>query len=140
MARAVAERLVALALNSTRPDAAWLVEAIPALRGAGGRLEAVALAGPEFERAVGGGADVAYVMPVERSAGTDPCAMVRAAARGAPWLNAGAAEGGGTGALIPLIETRRTLLLRRGIGGVEVDGHGTPLLHGAWRETGPATP
>lgn len=137
-ARALAERLVALAVSPARPDGEWLREVVPGLVVAGGRIEAVALAGEAFGRALAGGEDVAYVVPVERNAATDPCDLVRAVIHGAPWLGAGAS--GMAGVVVPLVETRRTLLLRRGIRGVEVDGHGTPLLHRAWREAAAPTP
>ncbi|MGH7552415.1 MAG: hypothetical protein ACREMQ_05250, partial [Longimicrobiales bacterium] len=119
-ARALAERLVAL---MTRPGASddWMTTIIPERRD---RLVAAGLSGDELATAVRAGADAAYILPLSR-AGADPCAqigLVRGSVR-----------------VLPLVETRASVIVRRGLIGIETDARGTLLFGGArWREAGGA--
>ncbi len=147
-ARALAERLVALALDPRRPDAAWLADAVPELTRDGGRVVAAGLPAPAFAAALRAGRDAAYVLPVERGPATGPCDAFDEVAGRVPWLDRAAGDGGiaaapiaargrGVATIVPLLETRRTLIIRRGIGGVVVDGGGVLLLDGLRRAAEP---
>ena len=137
VARSLAERIVALALDARRADAAWLADAAPGLAGAR-PVRAAGLATGDFERALRAGGDAAYVVSVDT--GRDPCGTLEAAVAVAPWLLGPAPAGvvgGRQPTLLPLIETRGTLLVHQGVGGVSVDGRGVLRLehvHGARAE------
>jgi hypothetical protein len=73
----------------------------------GGRLRAVALAGQAFDQALAGGTELAFVTGVERMP-FDRCAP--AYLRGA----------------VPLVDTRRSVVVHRGGVGIAVLGDGTP--------------
>jgi hypothetical protein len=136
-ARSLAERLVALALDPSRADAGWLLELVPGLAGGVGPVGAAGLAAPAFAAALRAGRDAAYVVGVDVGAGRGPCESLREAIRLAPWLRTPRPFGAvGGSAVLPLVETRSTLVLRRGIGGLSVDGDGVLLLDGM-RSVGP---
>ena len=154
VAQALAERLVALAPEAGRA-AAWLADAAPELAAASARARAGTVGRDEdFAAALRRGA-APVVTRVDRVAGMDACAALAALLAAAPWLAItegpgapseaapGAREAAPVGAggprVVPLIETRPVVLLRRGVAGVAVDGHGTLLL-GRLRRTGGGTP
>jgi hypothetical protein len=125
VARALAERLVALA-----PRAAWLGTMLPDLGGAGPLPTAVGLAPAGFAAAVREGRDAGYVVAAERSLAMSACESLASLALWAPWL----ALPADADALTPspaamlLVDTRSTLVLRRGIVGAAVDGSGVLRL------------
>ncbi len=141
--RALAERLVALALDPRRPDAAWLVDALPGASlsrasPSGAPLTAEPLAARAFAEALGRGDEFAFIVPVDHSAGAAACDVLVDLFGHAPWTASGEGGGENGGAtIVPLIETRKTLIVRRGVGGVAVDGNGTLLLDAIRRASAP---
>ncbi|HEY8469274.1 MAG TPA: ABC transporter substrate-binding protein [Longimicrobiales bacterium] len=153
VARALAERLVALALaagpGGAGADAAWLADVAPALAAAGARARVVDPGSDaRYAAALRAGGAAAYVVPLEVVAGRDPCELVAALVERAPWLGesgrgpAAGAPGGASPAgddaprIAPLIETRPLLIVRRGIAGVAVDGSGMLVLDRLRRAVG----
>ena len=139
-ARSLAERLVALALAPERPESAWLSARVPELT-SGGRIAAAGLGEGAFEDALHVGSDAAFVVPVRRGELTQPCDLAAAAAARAPWLIAptGGASGRGP-AVLPLLETRSTLVVREGIEGIGVGGSGALRLERLRRVPREGTP
>lgn len=118
--RALAERLVAITAPSGYGSSdSWLSALLPESRA---RLTATGLAPAAFAAALRAASDAAYVLPVSRSA-TDPCAeigLVRTGIR-----------------LIPLVDTRATVILRSGLAGVQRDRRGILLFGGVhWKDAG----
>jgi len=154
VAQGLAERLVALAPEAGRA-AAWLADAAPQLAAAGARARAgTAARDDDFAAMLRRGAGPA-VVPVERAAGMDACGALDALRGAVPWLTNAQAHGAPTGEtiggqegapapgadgprVVPLIETRPVLLVRRGVAGVAVDGQGTLLLGRLHRTRGGA--
>jgi hypothetical protein len=133
--RALAERLIALALDPTRAQATWLGAMLPDLAGSGPRPTAVGLDPAEFATAVKAGLDAGYVVAAERSLAMFPCESLARLTHWAPWL----ALPADVDALTPapatmlLADTRSTLVLRREIVGAAVDGSGVIQLGGVRR-------
>lgn len=119
VAHGIAERLVALALAGER-SGGWLADAAPGLVRGEARPTTRSLGADAFAAALREGSGAAFVIAVPTGGA---CDLLRAAAARAPWV--------GATAIVPLVETRRTAIVRRGIGGVVVDGAGTLLLGGA---------
>jgi hypothetical protein len=129
-ARSLAERLVALALGPTGTDAEWLAGLLPAAGGGASPVRSVGLAPGAFAEALRAGRDAAYILPAERTPGR-PCDLMASALALAPWLLAEPDSADGRGpALAPLVETRPTLVLRRGVAGARIDGNGALRLEG----------
>ncbi len=114
-AAALAQRLVALARAGT--GAPWVHAA---LANGSARLTARGMSAGDFESALGSATAAGYVLPIRRTAASDPCDLLARARRRAPWL--------GPFELLPLVETRASAILREGVAGVTVDGAGTLLL------------
>jgi hypothetical protein len=112
-ARGLAERVVALAATG---------RILPVLGQArsGVRLVAVGLHGQPFAEALGSGADAGYVLSTERTV-LDPCTAAREGLAAAPW----------PGTVVPLVDTRAHLVVRRVRGNVRVAWDGTPVLTAA---------
>jgi hypothetical protein len=128
VARALGERLIALAREIGLMGNGWLGEALPPpARPA--PLTATGLAGAAFDGALRSGSDAAYVVPLEVRASPAPCEAVAAAVSLAPWLLAPAQSAEGS-ALFPLIETRSVFVARRGVRGLVVDGAGVLRFEG----------
>lgn len=152
VAQALAGRLVALAPEAGGGGGAgWLAEAAPVLARAGEQARAGTVGREDlFADALRRGAGP-FVVRLDRVAGMGPCDAVAALTAAAPWLGE-AAEGATAAAaaaadlasvdagdlprLVPLIETRPALIVRRGVGGVAVDGRGTLLLGRVHRTAG----
>lgn len=112
-ARGLAERLVALA-TANRPDERWLLDRLGGAAAAP-RMVAAGLSPAELAAALRTGAERAYVVPVAHRS-MDACA-----------------ELGHTTdvTVLPLVDTRPTAILRRGLTGVVIDGSGVLLLERA---------
>ncbi len=132
VARALAERLVALAQFGARSDAdsgRWA--ALPApLRAAGAGLAAVPLSRAELTEAMARGSELGYVVMLPHRE-LAPCAARRRLAAAAPWLGMARGEltlgptpGARTpgesarGAIVPLIDVRSRAIVRRGTVGI----------------------
>ena len=135
VARSLAERLVAQARRPGSADAAWLSGSLPALMGRE-RPSAVGLPEPAFLESLRQGRDAAYLVSVEVDHEADGCGELERAAVLAPWLREAAARAGGglePATAVPLVETRATLLVRRGLEGLALDGQGVLHLEGLRR-------
>ena len=109
-ARGLAERLVALAASGRLP--------VPISPGAGApRVVAAGLDRAEYEAALADGTAAGYVQALERQV-LDRCAAAESLARSVPWR----------ARLVPLIETRAVLVVRRAAGAVAIEWDGTPVL------------
>ncbi len=115
-ARGVAQRLVALAASGR------LRAALPS-GGAGPRPAATGLDAARYDVALRDGADLGYVVALDRTV-LDPCVAIRSITEAAPW----------PARLVPLVETRAQLVVRRLSGAVAVDWDGAPLLAISGRE------
>ncbi|MBX6333249.1 MAG: hypothetical protein IRY91_15495 [Gemmatimonadaceae bacterium] len=114
VARDLAERLVALAATGrgATETSASLASVAPELLAAS-PLRAVGLAPPELARALASGNAVGYVLALPSRA-LVPRIRIAALRAAAPWL--GATNGMGR-ALVPLVDTRASLIARRPRGG-----------------------
>jgi len=115
-ARGLAERLVALAASGRVP-----ASLLPA--GGAPRVAASGLDRPSWDAAVRAGSAIGYIAALERPV-LDVCAAAEALAVRAPW----------PARLVPLIDTRAVLVVRRVAGTVALDWDGTPFLVTAERE------
>ncbi len=120
-ARDLAERLVALATGGGAAAAA-LAAAVPELPSDRLGLVAVGLELEELEERMRLGEDFAYVTDLPRRA-LDPCHERRRLASGAEWLALEDVPLAAT--LIPLVDTRRRLIARRGRAAGYLDWEGT---------------
>jgi hypothetical protein len=146
-ARDIAERLVALAAFE-RGDAhagTPLTSVVPDASDAGARLRAAALAPTEFDAALSAGGELAYVVALPRRT-LRPCQELRSLAAAAPWLiptfaaRVAAEDLDSTHALVPLVDTRSRVIVRRAVAGLVADWDGTLHLRGATSVTSGATP
>ncbi|MCZ6915308.1 MAG: ABC transporter substrate-binding protein [Gemmatimonadetes bacterium] len=132
IARAVASRLVATALDTDAPHD-WAVRHLGVGRGTGQRRPtAVGLDDDAFSLALEAGIDLAYIVALPRVVPL-PCREAQAWVNRVPWLGSGG-EGGFnlTGfRWMSLVDTRRHLVLHEQVAGVAVDGRGVPFLD--WR-------
>lgn len=78
----------------------------------------------EFARAVKRRIDLAYVLPIRRLA-FDPCTELQSLIVQAPWLGSRTAL---HDAIVPLIDTRASVVMRRTLSGLTVDLDGTVVL------------
>jgi hypothetical protein len=141
VARALAERLVALTLGPPRPESYWLSQRVPELVATEGRANAQGLSAEAFEQALRAGRDAAYVLPVAVPPPSGSCAPVSAAIARAPWLLfSPTSNQGRRPSVLPLVDARTTLVLRRGVVGVEVDGSGVLRLDRVRRVPAEARP
>ena len=132
IAGAVASRLVATALDAGAPHE-WATEH---LGPAGGpdqpRPTAVGLDDDAFSFALEAGIDLAYVVVLPRVVPL-PCREAQGWVNRVPWLGRGDEAGVALRGFrwLPLVETRRYLVLDERIAGISVDGHGVPFVD--WR-------
>lgn len=112
VARALAARIVALAATGSP----LLAAAAPRLSRSTS-LRAVALADGNFAAALDAGEASAFVLALPASV-ADRCAERRALYRRAPWL---ARPDGAPPLLVPLVDTREHLIVRRGVVGITTD-------------------
>jgi hypothetical protein len=137
VAQGIAERLVALASRGGAVPA-WLMTAVSGLASGAGTIVAAGLAPERLARAVRRSEVLAFVVPVPRAPG-GPCASALLAV-----------EDETTGALFapgarlritPLVDVRPSLILRRGVDGIALDGDGTlRFLPGASAPAGGGRP
>ncbi len=119
--RALAARLAALA-GGAGPEGDVVARELAA---GGSGLRTEGLGPPAFERSLRRGSAAAYLLALPRRP-LAPCLLRREVQRRAPWL----ADGG---RLVPLVETRPSLVLARDVAGLRLDWDGTPRLERAGR-------
>lgn len=127
VARGLAERIAALSAADTAAslEARTFAQAVPDFSNRRDQLTAVGLTRDEFERSLRRGDEFAYVAALPRRA-PDPCDEAGALIDKAPWL--ASAGNGLTGALIPLVDARSHLIVRKDTVAVELDGYGAVLV------------
>lgn len=135
VARSLASRLGALAgSGAAQEDGSGPVRsALAALGGGTVPVRAVGLEGEEWRAALLDGGEAGYLIPLPRRA-LAPCAARERVRRRIPWI------GGAGTRVVPLVDTRPRLVLRRGVAGVALDWDGVPRLAGARRESAGAAP
>lgn len=154
VARDLADRLVALASLDAQssPRAATLTSLIPGLVGDSARPVATGLPAAAFPSALRSGHDLAYVIPVPHRALVS-CGQAELLVTEAPWLvlgnrrDATSSEPARVGialrsiarVVVPLIDTRSSLIVRRGVSGVALDWDDTPLFAAPPRAPQPPT-
>jgi hypothetical protein len=121
VARGIAERLVALTGRGD-PIPAWLVTAVAGVASTEGPVVAAGLDPAMLARAVRQGEALAFVLPAPRAPG-GACTSALLAAEDPVGRVLFAADAGLR--ITPLVDVRPSLVLRRGIGGVALDGDGT---------------
>jgi hypothetical protein len=113
VARALAERLVALAE----------LGALPQVTDASERLTAVGAGSEPFSAALADGRDLGFVLAVPKLV-LDRCAMVALLREAMPWVAVSDLER----VLVPLVETRSRLIVSKDVGTVVIDWSGVPSL------------
>lgn len=119
--RALAARLAALA-GGAGPEGEVVARELAAGNSA---LRTEGLGPSAFERSLRRGSAAAYLLALPRRP-LAPCLLRREVQRRAPWLPA-------DGRLVPLVETRPSLVVARDVAGLRLDWDGTPRLEGAGR-------
>gem|GEM_PF-699004 len=124
-ARDLAERIVALAAPGREEPAAAAIRRVAPELSQPRRWRAVGLDSLAFASSLTQGADPAYILALPRRAELPPAAR-GALTRAAPWLT----PPGRASALLPLVDTRETLLIRRerGIPRMTIMHDGTIVL------------
>jgi len=129
VARGLAERIVALATRPTsREQAAALGLAIPGLLEADDPTTVVELGAYEFELALARGSEFLIVLALPTVA-LDRCYQLLNLANRVPWLGVGRLAPSAT--IVPLVDTRRHLIARKGAAAISLDWDGTLLIGGA---------
>ncbi len=121
MARAISERLVALADARSRRLAA-----LEGVLSSGGAARATGLERPAFRQALRDGNEAAYVTAVPFDMGGQ-CSTVNGLAFDVPWLSH-RSNNPIESHIAPLVETRARALVRRGRVGLALDGVGNVYL------------
>jgi hypothetical protein len=131
----LAERLMGLAIMKSD----LLGRALPLsfLARTEATLRTQALGSFAWRDALGWEDELGYVLPVRRES-FDLCGLLSGIRLRAPWVELGP-EGPGP-EMVPLVVTRPVVAMRRGLGGLRVDGDGTLLLQGAGWIDEEATP
>ncbi len=112
-ARALAERLVALAASG----------GLPQVTGDSEHLTATGLGDERFAASLADGRDLGYVFSMPKQV-FDRCAMIRPLREALPWVTASDLRR----VLVPLVETRSQLIVSRAVGEVVVGWDGVPYL------------
>ena len=110
VARALAERLVALAATARGDSALALVA--PELARGGARATTAGLAPNDFNAALRGGNELSFIVAVPIHA-TAPCGTIESLFAAAPWLGPDAAGRSIGGSMSPLIDTRPRAIARQ---------------------------
>jgi hypothetical protein len=113
VAAALAQRLVALAESG----------GLPQIAAVGERPIATGLDGGRFARALASGRYLGFIVALPRIV-LDRCAMIAQIRQMIPWTTPAELQR----VLVPLIETRGRIIIRRGTGTVLADWDGMPLL------------
>jgi hypothetical protein len=126
VARGLAERVAALsAMRGDRGADSVLARAAPELTSPGPSLTAIGLTRAELRGALSAASELAYVVPLPRQSLT-PCRESARVFAVAPWVTAGG--------VVPLVDVRDRLVVRRGSVGVELGWDGSFFLVGTERE------
>ena len=126
VAEGIAERLVALAgSRSARGEDSVLSTLFPRLVRERAHATAAALGASAFAAALQSGDDAAYLLPLPRFT-VARCHELAMLLRAAPWLESARTWGGLP--VIPLVETRSHVLVRRGRVGLSVGADGSLRL------------
>jgi len=132
VARSIAERIVGLGAAGPggSPAAAELEASVPGLTGGPGSLSAAGMPEEELNASLERGDQFAYIiwLPVDPA---DPCIEIRRLIDRADWLS----HLGGrlAGAMLPLVDTRRFAIVRKGTSGLTMDWAGDIRITGALR-------
>ncbi len=123
VARSLAERVAALARGGPEggSEAAWLAAAIPGLGDANSRIAVEGMRSDVFEGSLREGDDFAYVVAVPLDP-LDACYERRRLVGRAQWL--AVEEVDLSSAVLPLVDTRRQAVARRGSVGLRLEGGG----------------
>jgi len=113
VARALAERLVALAASGALPQVTDIPE----------RLTAIGLSDERFAASLADGRDLGFVFTLPKQV-LDGCAMIRPLRDAMPWAVASELRH----VLVPLVESRSQLIVSQEVGTVVVDWGGLPYL------------
>jgi hypothetical protein len=119
-ARDLAERLVGL-VRASGPAATAFLDALLPDRPRRTYQRAAGLTGEALARAQQRGADAGYVMSLDTRP-VDPCRELQALMDGAPWLD--------PETIVPLVETRRQAIVRRGRSGLTAEWDGGLVIAG----------
>jgi hypothetical protein len=127
IARDLAERIVALAATdpARSAEATALGSAVPGLRRKGSGLKAEGVWVSELRMSLRDGNDFAYIIPVPRRF-YDPCREMQKLVKQARWLSG--LEEDIAEALVPLVDTRRHVIVRRDKAGLLCDWYGNVLV------------
>lgn len=122
-ARGLAERLAALASAGAGPHEHVLPALVPALRERGAAVIARGLDDAALARALGRGAELAYVLPLPRPA-LAPCREWDRLRSAAPWIGGAALAR----LLVPLVDVRAHLVIRTLPAQAAVEWDGVPRI------------
>ncbi|MEW5915209.1 MAG: hypothetical protein AB1762_02335, partial [Gemmatimonadota bacterium] len=114
VAQDLAERLVALAGSRSARGVDSVLNAVPGLLRDGDRVTAAAIAPRAFAEALRAGGDLAYVLPLGRTAAV-PCEARERLLRAVPWVQS----------IVPLLDIRKSILVRRDRVGIRVSLDGS---------------
>ena len=122
-ARDLAERIVALAAADTARsrDAAVLAAVVPGLVGGSSAVVARGVGGPELDRSLRAGGELAYIVSF-RSRPALPCDEIRRFFDRVPWIAVLGSDF--SSALLPLVDTRTAAIARKDRLGVVRDWYG----------------
>ena len=123
----LAERLVGLTAFDDADTAGLLDTLFPT---GAARLVSVGLGDAAFDLALATGQDRGYLVGLDRRP-MDPCQQLQALVGRAGWL--GRTDRTPATAVVPLVDTRTRAVVRRGRGGLTIDGDGVLVLPGARR-------
>ena len=112
VARALAERLVALAAMGRGGSDSLLTVLAPLGFALGPRSTAISLTPNDFAASLRSGTEVAYVVALPRYS-VDPCVDAERVIAAAPWLARDLSRHGSLVTLVPLVETRLRAVVRR---------------------------
>jgi hypothetical protein len=121
VARDLAERLVGL-VSASGPGAVAILDALIPDRPRRTYQRATGLTGEPLALARRRGTDAGYIVALDRRP-SDPCRDLRVLMEGARWLD--------PETIVPLVDTRRQAIVRRGRSGVTKEGDGGLFLAGA---------
>ncbi len=139
VARDLAERIVALAVAGpgASPEAAQIVSAVTGLAEQPRGIAAAGTTEAEIRESLLEGNDFAYIIALPLNP-PDPCNEAKLLIESARWLS-------GLGrdfarALLPLVDTRRHVIMRREAAGLSIDWYGNPFITGALPQAAEAPP